>query len=201
MKKILIACALYSGLSWPAMAEGVTELKRFISETQSLRADFTQTVTGRETQVSQGRLELSRPGKFRWMYDKPYPQLIVGDGKTLWIYDPDLAQVTRRQLDQALGSSPAALLAGRNEIERNYKLRNLGQADNLEWLEATPKNKEGSFQAIRMGFRNGDLVRMVLADSFNQTTVLDFYRLEKNPRMSTDHFRFTPPVGTDVIGE
>ena len=77
----------------------------------------------------------------------------------------------------------------------------MGRADNLEWLEAMPKNKEGSFQAIRMGFREGDLVRMVLADSFNQTTVLDFYRLEKNPRMSADHFRFTPPVGTDIIGE
>ena len=179
----------------------MAELKRFINETQSLKADFQQEVSGRSQKPEQARgsLQLSRPGKFRWIYQKPYEQWIIGDGKRLWVYDRELAQVTLRQLDDALGSSPAALLAGKNEIERDYQLRNLGRADGLEWLEAVPKTAESGFRHFRMGFRAGNLISMVLTDNFGQTTSLSFSNIKKNPAIEAGEFLFTPPKGVDVI--
>lgn len=194
--------ALMSLLATPlAFADGVAELKRFVSETQSLKADFQQEVSGRDQKSEQARgtLQLSRPGKFRWIYQKPYEQWIIGDGKRLWVYDRELAQVTSRQLDEALGSSPAALLAGKNEIERDYQLRNLGKADGLEWLEAVPKTAESGFRHFRMGFRTGNLISMVLTDNFGQTTRLSFSNIKKNPAIEAGEFLFTPPKGVDVI--
>lgn len=199
MKKLLVT-ALIALAPLAAHADGIAQLKRFVGETRSMKASFSQVVTGRQTQTASGSMELSRPGKFRWSYTRPYAQLIVGDGKRLWVYDQDLAQVTTKKLDDALGSSPAALLAGSNEIERDYTLKNLGVENGLDWLSATPK-REGTFNAVRMGFRDGNLVRMVLADSFGQTTTLEFSNLQKNPNLDPSHFRFTPPKGVDVVGD
>ncbi len=179
-------------------------LQGFIAGTRTLSAQFTQVVfdrTGRKVQESQGSLYLSRPGKFRWVYAKPYAQLVVGDGSRLWIYDQDLEQVTVRKLDEALGESPAALLAGSNEVERLFNLRQAGEADGLTWLEATPRSKEGSFEAVRLGFKGDDLLAMELRDNFGQVTQLRFTGIRRNPRLAADLFRFTPPKGVDVIGE
>jgi outer membrane lipoprotein carrier protein len=203
IRNLLISMALMA-IALPVQADALARLDSFVAGTKSLKAQFTQTVydrNGRKTQEASGTLFLLRPGKFRWVYKKPYAQLIVGDGKKLWIYDEDLDQVTVRKLDQALGESPAALLAGNNDLERMFSVNEAGDKDGLEWLEATPKGKEGSFDKVRMGFRGNDLVAMELQDNFGQTTLLRFTALERNPSMGSSLFRFTPPKGVDVIGD
>ena len=182
-------------------ADGVAQLKQFVHDTRALSARFQQEVTGGQTQRASGTLELQRPGQFRWTYDTPYDQLIVGDGKRLWVYDKALAQVTTRKLDDALGSSPAALLAGNNDLERNYQLKNQGVKDGLDWLEATPKQAEGTFKTVRMGFKSGELIKMELADNFGQHTTLTFSALQKNPKLAAGRFSFTPPKGVDVLSD
>ncbi len=187
-----------------ANASSVDSLRAFVRETQTARAHFEQTVldrNGRNTSQASGVMAFSRPGKFRWTYDKPYAQLIVGDGSKLWIYDKDLNQVTVRKLDEALGSSPAALLAGNNEIERFFNLSDVGSRDGLEWLEAAPKSSDTLFAAVRMGFSGAVLKQMELKDSFGQTTIIRFDKLERNPKLPADQFKFAPPKGADVIGE
>lgn len=187
-----------------SLAGGVDSLKSFINDTRTAKSTFNQTVfdqNGKLRQKSEGTLAFSRPGKFRWVYQKPYEQLIVGDGNKLWIYDADLEQVTVRKLGDALGSSPAALLAGSNEIEKYFVLKDAGSQEGLEWLEARPRDSESTFERIRMGFARDTLMTMELKDSFGQTTVLKFSRLEKNPSVNAAEFKFTPPKGADVISE
>ena len=146
-------------------------------------------------------MQFARPGRFRWEYDKPYEQTIVGDGSRLWIYDKDLNQVTVRKLDKALGSSPVALLSGSNEIDKNYNLTNIGNQEGLDWLEAVPKSKENAFERIRLGFNQANLEAMELRDQFGQVTMIKFSSIERNPRFSADTFKFVPPKGADVITE
>lgn len=200
--KYLLAAILSGAFS--AHAGSIEKLNSFVKSTQSARAEFTQTVLDKRanpTQQASGTMEFSRPGKFRWTYSKPYAQTIVGDGKKLWIYDSELNQVSARPLDAALGSSPAALLAGSNAIERGFTLNDIGVDDGLEWLEATPKAKDTSFERIRMGFSSNTLAVMELKDSFGQTTVIRFANLQRNPKIAANTFKFSPPKGADVIGE
>ena len=197
----LIALCLASG---QVFAGGVDALKAFIGDTHTAKAGFIQTVidqNGKTRQKSEGTLAFSRPGKFRWIYQKPYEQLIVGDGSKLWIYDADLEQVTVRKLGEALGSSPAALLAGNNDIEKHFNLKDAGSSEGLDWLEARPRDKETTFEAIRMGFAGNTLAAMELKDSFGQTTFLKFSGMEKNPALNASEFKFVPPKGADVISD
>lgn len=187
-----------------ASAAATDALKNFLGQTQTVRARFAQMVLDKNMkplQQAQGVMQFSRPGKFRWDYLKPYEQTIVGDGSRLWIYDKDLNQVTSRRLDQALGASPAALLAGSNDLERNYTLTNLGADKGLDWLEALPKSRDTVFERVRMGFGKSGLEAMELRDQFGQVTVITFADVERNPRLAADVFRFTPPKGADVITE
>ncbi len=187
-----------------APAAGLQRFSEFINETLTARGEFEQKIFDRNRkllQESRGTLAFSRPGKFRWSYVKPYAQLIVGDGSKVWIYDEDLKQVTVKKLDQALGSTPAALLAGNNEAMRAFNLSDRGEKDGLEWLEALPRDKESGFERIRMGFNSSGLKVMELVDSLGQTTVLRFASLERNPRLDPGLFRFSPPKGADVIGD
>lgn len=198
----LLFCSL---LPVAAEAAAIDSLKKFIQETRTVRAHFEQTLydrNARTVQESKGMMQFERPEKFRWSYEEPYQQLIVGDGTQVWFYDSDLNQVTVRQFNIAIGSSPAALLAGSSAIEDNFELVELGEQNNLEWLEAIPKNKESAFEFIQMGFaRDGTLMFMALRDSFGQTTVLSFSNLDKNPTLSAELFRFTPPDNADIISE
>jgi len=186
-------------------AGAVDKFNAFISGTRSAQAEFTQEVrdrNGKRIQSASGTLQFVRPGKFRWEYRKPYEQLIVGDGEKFWLYDADLEQVTVRKLDAALGSSPAALLSGNNEIERNFVLTESGAKDGLSWLSAKPKRSETNFVAIRMGFNGrSELVAMELDDAFGNTTVLRFTRLQRNSSFAPSLFKFIPPKGADVLGE
>ncbi|MFN9490324.1 MAG: outer membrane lipoprotein chaperone LolA [Betaproteobacteria bacterium] len=187
-----------------AAASATEALKNFLGQTQTLRARFAQMVLDKNLkplQQAQGVMQFSRPGKFRWDYQKPYEQVIVGDGSRLWIHDKDLNQVTVRKLDRALGATPAALLAGSNELERDFTLKNLGSDKGLDWLEAVPKNRDTIFERIRMGFGKSGLEAMELRDQFGQVTVITFADVERNPKLPTELFRFTPPKGADVITE
>ena len=198
---IILGAALLA-ISALAQAAAVDKLRGFLGGTHTLRASFEQVVLdkdGRPLQLASGTMQFSRPGKFRWEYLKPYKQLVVGDGKKLWIFDPDLNQVTVRELDQAIGSSPAALLAGDATIEANFNLKDGGGADRLDWLDAIPKSKETSFEKVRMGFSGAALKVMELKDYFGQTTVIKFDQLEKNLKLPAEGFVFVPPPGADVI--
>jgi outer membrane lipoprotein carrier protein len=191
----------------PVLAEAaaISSLKTFIQETRTVRAKFSQTLydkNSRAIQESTGTMQFERPEKFRWTYEKPYEQLIVGNGTQVWFYDHDLNQVTIRQFNIAIGSSPAALLAGSSTIEDNFELIELGMQNEMEWLEATPKSKESAFEFIQMGFSpEGALKIMALRDNFGQTTLLSFSELDKNPTLPADLFKFIPPDNADVITE
>jgi outer membrane lipoprotein carrier protein len=152
-------------------------------------------------QQATGMMEFSRPGRFRWEYTKPYEQTIVGDGTRLWIYDKDLNQVIVRKLDRAIGASPAALLAGSNEIEKSYSLKSVGAEAGLDWLEAIPKTKDTAFERIRLGFGKGGLEAMELKDQFGQMTVIKFADLQRNVKIAPEAFKFVPPKGADLISE
>ena len=187
-----------------ARAADIATLKAFLQQTTSGKARFAQIIVDKnmkQLQQASGTMQFMRPGKFRWEYDKPYEQVIVGDGTRLWIYDKDLNQVTVRKLDAALGSSPAALLSGSNDIDKIYSLTNLGSQEGLDWLEAIPKSKENAFERVRLGFGRNGLEAMELRDQFGQMTVIKFASVERNPKLLADAFKFTPPKGADVISE
>lgn len=200
--RLLAAALLFA--SGTAHADSLAQLKQFMDGTRSARGSFSQQVfskSGRKPQQASGTFAFSRPGKFRWTYEKPYAQLLVGDGSKLWAWDQELNQVTTKKLGQALGSTPAAILAGDNALEKNFTLKDDGAADGLEWVEARPKADDSSFERIRMGFSGGQLKAMVLHDNFGQTTSLNFLQMERNPSLDGGLFRFVPPKGADVVGD
>jgi outer membrane lipoprotein carrier protein len=191
---------------WTAQtfASGLDQLRAFLDATRTGRTNFTQTVTvrsGKPPQLSSGSFAFSRPGKFRWSYEKPFQQLIVGDGDKLWIYDKDLNQVIVRKLDRALGSTPAALLAGGGALEENFELTDGGTKDGLEFVDARPKAPETGFEAVRIGLAGNAPRAMELRDTFGNVTTLRFGAFERNVAQDASVFRFTPPAGADVVGE
>lgn len=201
MRTTLLGLVLAPALAW---AGAVEQVRHYLDSTRTLRADFSQTVVGkagRKPQQSSGTLAISRPGKLRWEIQKPYPQLMVGDGDKFWIYDPELKQVTVRKMGQAIGSTPAALLSGSTDLEKNFALKEGGEADGLSWVEALPKSSDSGFEKVRLGFSGNELKAMELLDNFGQTTQVRFSRIERNPALPATLFKFTPPAGADVVGE
>ena len=188
----------------PAAAGSLERFQSFIRTTQSARGEFEQKVYDRNkklVQDSKGNFAFQRPGKFRWVFSKPYSQLIVGDGQRVWVYDADLNQVTVRKLTNALGATPAALIAGNADIERSFDFTDTGEAGGLQWLDAKPREKDAGFERIRMGFGLAGIDAMELVDQFGQTTLLKFSNLQRNPGLEAGLFRFTPPKGADLLGE
>jgi outer membrane lipoprotein carrier protein len=186
-----------------ASASGLDELHAFLEGTKTAQGNFAQVVTnrdGRTTQTSSGTFAFERPGKFRWTYAKPFDQLIVGDGEKVYVYDRDLNQVIVRKLDAALGATPAALLAGDNALEKNFTLTASGSDQGLEFVDALPRASDSQFKKIRIGFAKGLPKKMILSDAFGQTTDLTFSDVERNPKLATNMFQFTPPKGADVVG-
>ena len=201
LASLAVLLALASSFS---RADGIAALQAFFRDVHSARGDFTQTVTdknGRVSQSASGVMSFARPGRFRWSYRAPYRQLIVGDGRRFWLYDEDLQQITTRALGASIGSSPAALLAGDNDLEKYFRLKDLPSNDGLEWVEALPRAKDSTFKSVRMGFSGSTPAEMVLSDNFGQTTVLKFTHVEKNPAIPAREFRFVPPKGVDVLEE
>ena len=203
MKRSFLALALaFEPLL--ACAGAIDQLHQFLAGTRTLKADFSQLVVskgGRKPQPSSGTVVIARPGKLRWEIHKPYPQLMLGDGEKFWIHDPELNQVTVRKAGQAIGSSPAAILAGHNDLEQNFILRDTGETDGLAWVEARPRAQDSGFESVRLGFEGHDLKAMDLLDSFGQTTHIRFTRIERNAVLPAGLFKFVPPAGADVVGE
>jgi outer membrane lipoprotein carrier protein len=188
-----------------AGASALDQFKSFVSSTKAAKGEFVQkqvkAVGKGETvaNTSTGTFLFARPGRFIWTYQKPYEQLLQADGQKLYIYDKDLNQVTVRPLGDALGSSPAAILFGSNDLEKNFTLKDAGAKDGLEWLEATPKSKDTTFDRIGIGLKDGVPQAMELRDSFGQVSLLTFSKFEKNPAIPADRFRFVVPKGADVF--
>lgn len=192
---------LFSGI---VLADGVASLQEFFENTNSMRAKFHQVVNdskGRKVQEVDGTMQLQRPNKFRWDYNKPYEQQIISDGKQVFLYDTELQQVTIRDLSKALGSSPAAMLAGGEAVEKSFTLKNAIRKDGLTWVLALPKDKDSGFDRVLLGFKAEKLRKMEMVDSFNHTTLITFDEVERNPSLQDATFLFTTPKGVDVVGE
>ena len=209
MKKTLFATFFIAIYSASAGASGLEGLESFVKTVKSARTDFTQTVTvpAKEGQTarsktSSGVFEFSRPGRFRFVYKKPFEQTIVADGQTLWLYDVDLNQVTARAQAQALGSTPAALIASAADLkalQADFVLKSDADSDGMEWVLATPKAKDSALQTVRVGFKAGDLAVLEILDSFGQKSTLRFTGFRANASIDASAFAFKPPAGADVI--
>jgi len=185
----------------PAQADALDTLQQFSREVKSGRAEFTQTVTspdGARKKVSTGSFEFSRPNRFRFAYKKPFEQLIVSDGKTVWLYDVDLNQVSIRPYDQALGATPAALLSGAG-LERDFVLSAQPQRDGLEWVRALPKVKGGNIESVQIGFKGHALAALELLDAFGQRSLMQFGEVATNVAIGEANFKLVPPKGAEVV--
>lgn len=201
MNKRLVLPLLLALAAAPVWADAVQTLRDFSREVKSGRADFTQTVTapdGKRKKTSSGSFEFQRPNQFRFVYAKPFEQLIVADGKKVWIYDPDLQQASSRRIDQALGATPAALLAGAN-LERDFELKALPDSQGLSWVLATPRQADGMLQNLRVGFKGKELAAIDVLDGFGQRSLLQFSGVSSNVPLSAERFRFVLPAGADLI--
>ena len=203
VRRALALGALVLGLAGAAAAraDAVDTLREFARDVKSGRADFTQTVTspdGAKKKTSSGTFEFARPNRFRFAYAKPYVQSIVADGQKVWIHDADLNQVSSRKFSHALGSTPAALLAG-GSLEKDFTLAPLPARDGLEWAQATPKAQDSAFQSVRIGFKGRDLAAVEITDSFGQRSLLQFTQFAPNAPVSPELFKFSVPAGADVI--
>ncbi|MFT5591468.1 MAG: outer membrane lipoprotein carrier protein [Bradyrhizobium sp.] len=206
------AVALAAPLALHAAA--LDQFKSFVAGTQSAKGEFSQRLVRSDSITkgtaataapgvkvstpSTGTFVFARPGKFIWTYQKPYEQVLQADGENLFIYDKDLNQVTSRKLGNAIGSSPAAILFGSNDLDKNFTLKEAGTREGVEWLDAIPKSKDTTFEHIGIGLRDGVPVAMELRDTFGQTSILTFTRFERNPALAADQFKFVIPKGADV---
>ncbi len=210
--KALVAIFLVAAPAMYAWADGLKGLETFIQTAQSGRADFTQVVTAppkngeaARSKTSSGTFAFLRPNRFSFQYKKPFEQSIVADGQTLWLYDADLNQVTQRKQADALGSTPAALIASAPNLaalQKDFSLQAAPDKDGLKWVQATPKAKDGQLQSVRIGLRgerSDQLAVLEIQDSFGQRSVLSFSRLEINPSLPAETFQFKPPAGVDVL--
>jgi outer membrane lipoprotein carrier protein len=211
MQKIA-ACILAVAASFGASlasASGLDSLEAFVKSAKTGRAEFTQVVTApakdgqaARSKTSSGTFEFSRPNRFRFVYRKPFEQTMVADGQTLWLYDADLNQVTARKQSAVLASSPAALIASAADIkalQADFNLSAAPDKDGLEWVLASPKAKDGLLQAVRVGFKGGDLAVLEIVDSFGQRSVMGFTALRLNLPLEPAAFQFKPPAGADLI--
>ncbi|QOY96061.1 outer membrane lipoprotein chaperone LolA [Massilia sp. UMI-21] len=193
-------------LTGTATAGALDQFRSFVAGTKSAKGEFTQqqltkSKSGKTAPVSSGTFVFARPGKFIWTYQKPYEQLLQADGETLYIYDKDLNQVTTRKLGNALGSSPAAILFGSNDLEKNFTLSEAGERDGAEWLKAVPKTRDTSFEQIGIGLKGGVPVAMELKDGFGQVSLLKFSNFQRNPALGAQQFKFEVPKGADVVSQ
>jgi outer membrane lipoprotein carrier protein len=197
----LLAATFFVFVSCAAQADAVDTLRDFVANVKTGHAAFTQTVTspdGVKKKTSSGSFDFSRPNRFRFDYAKPFEQVIVADGRKVWIYDADLNQVSTRKVTQALGATPAALLAG-GSLDRDFKLAALPSKDGIDWAQATPKVADGPFQSLNVGFKGKDLAAIEIVDSFGQHSLLQFTQWAANVPIAAKTFEFTVPAGADVI--
>lgn len=204
-----IACALGTAFSANAAASkeaqaGAQRIQSFLKGLDGLQAQFEQQLTDRAGQVideARGSLAIKRPDRFRWDYRDPYEQVIVADGQRVWLYDPDLEQVTVRKLDETLSATPAMLLSGQGALDDNFAVTQSEQDDGVHWVQMEPRRGDTDFKWVRLGFEGATLRYMHLGDKLGQTTRLTFSQFERNPPLDPARFTFSPPPGADVIGD
>jgi outer membrane lipoprotein carrier protein len=210
-KHVLLGAAV-ACLAFAAHAGGISALEQFVQKTRTGSAAFTQTVTSPKRQgedvqrqkKSSGQFSFLRPDRFRFVYTKPFEQVIVADGQTLWFFDADLNQVTKRDQQQALGSTPAALIASSTDmsgITQSFNLKDVDGGDGLQWLEARPKQQDGQVELVRMAFDGDKLSRLEITDGLGQVSVLVFSGWDDAVKLSQDDFLFEVPKGADVISQ
>ncbi len=194
-----------SSFGWapPSHATPAADVEKLLDGVSSWSADFTQTIDdghGKVVRSAAGKLYLQKPGKFRWDYSQPSQQLILADGKQIWLYDKDLQQANVRDMDVSLASTPAVLLSGGATVASQFEVTALPKSGGLDWYQLIPKHPDTDFQMVRIGFNKGELASMLLADKLNQVTQLTFSNAQRNVKLIPDLFTFTPPPGVDVIG-
>ena len=211
--RLAVAASLVALAAQSAWAGGLDSLEQFVKGTRSGKAAFTQVVTAPakdgqapRARTQSGTFEFQRPGKFRFVYAKPFEQTIVADGKTLWLHDVDLNQVTSRPQDQVLGSTPAAIVAAAPDLkalEKDFTLSEEPDADGQQWVKAVPKSRDGQLQSIRVGFKPGaqgaELGTLEILDSFGQRSAIRFKGMQVNPALPASTFQFKPPAGADIV--
>jgi len=200
-----LAGLTFALLTTNAFAGGRDDLAAFTKGLKGLDGQFSQQVfdaNGKPKESSSGRVALSAPRLFRWEYTKPYEQLIVADGAHVWVYDPDLQQVTRRAQGAEEQNSPLAALVDPAKLERDYILHDAGNSDGLDWLEIAPKKaSDTGFRSARLGFGPQGLTTMQVTDALGQKTRIEFSHWQRNPAFTAGTFRFVPAKGVDVVGE
>jgi outer membrane lipoprotein carrier protein len=194
--------------AFAAHASGLDALENFVRSAKSGRAEFSQTVTSPakdgqvRTKTSTGTFEFQRPNRFRFAYRKPFEQVIVADGKTLWLHDVDLNQVSARNQDKILGSTPAALIAASPDLaslKKDFDLQALPDGNGLQWVQATPRTKEGQLHSVKIGFRGNELAALDIVDGFGQRSQISFSKLELNADIPPSAFQFKPPLNADLV--
>lgn len=186
----------------PEAGKGRTSLTRYLTDFRTMRASFEQLLLdeyGGTLEEAKGTVYLRRPGRFRWDYETPYEQSIVADGQQVWIYDKELKQVTVKPLQSAIGNTPALLLDSQIDIDKEFTVSELGQADGLLWLSLKPKGEEKQFADIRLGFEGTALRLMELFDNLGQKTRIRFSGEQRNSRLDPSLFVFKTPPGVDVL--
>jgi outer membrane lipoprotein carrier protein len=216
VRSLVVALGATLAMAGHAYASGSDQLKQFVTQVHAARGSFVQrelkapssnaknasdaiATATLNSKVSSGTFVFSRPGKFVWSYEKPYQQLLQSDGDNLYVYDKDLNQVTERKLGGALGASPAAILFGSNDLDKNFTLSDAGVKNGIDWLQLIPKSKDTQFKSVGIGFKDGNLEAMELHDVFGNVTLLTFSNIEKNPSLPASTFKFVRPKGADLI--
>jgi len=200
--KCLFAAAITFAAATSFAAEAQSQLQRFVKEVQSATGSFTQQVVdsqGQSRQMQEGKFAFERPGRFSWHTLRPYEQVVVSDGKVLRQYDPDLAQVTERPVDESIGASPAAILFGSGSLEDAFELSDLEDRDGLAWLRATPRAGDAGFAHVDIGFAHGQPQRLELLDAFGQTTRIGLGNIQANLSLPADAFQLDVPADVDVV--
>jgi len=184
-----------------------SQLQHFVEHVAAATGSYSQTTIsadGDARPTQSGTFAFARPGRFRWATEQPYEQLVVADGSHVFQYDPDLAQVTVRPLNDAIGASPAAILFGSGALEDSFDVTELPRSDNppedgLDWLRAVPHASDAGFSQVDIGLRDNLPVRIELLDSFGQTTRIAFGQVTPAANLPDETFRFTPPDDVDVV--
>jgi len=204
MHKYLFLLVVFLFAPFTQADDGERQLRAFLSDLDSLRAGFEQKLfneSGELLETAEGELYLQRPGKFNWTYQSPYQQQIITDGKTLWIYDQDLEQVTIRNMGESMQASPAAILGGSANIDELYDITELGELEGYDWVRLESRNDDSQYSDVRMGFDGRELGMMILSDNLSQTTRIDFSNVVLNTDIDAAQFEFTPPPDVDVIDD
>ncbi|HED17129.1 MAG TPA: outer membrane lipoprotein chaperone LolA [Gammaproteobacteria bacterium] len=201
--RLLIITLTLSGFSSAVLAvTAIDRLNEFNTQVNSLSAGFKQTLydsDGEAVQQSSGKLLIQRPNRFRWDYSKPYPQLLLADGKRFWIYDSDLEQVTVKLISEVLGNAPSMLLNGKRVLDDDFIIKDLGKKDGMLWVELFPRKSESDFRLVRLAFKK-QLQIMEFEDALGQLTRIQFDNLKTNITINPDQFVFHVPKGADVVG-